>query len=475
MMMTIKILFFFFLGTTLLFSQETTVQKELLKKAKENYLSIRTNPEKSFKVANEIIKEAEQLNLKEAELYAIYTQCKYYEINKDFKNMIITAKLFNQKAVSLNDLRYQAIAKKQLFEAYFFSDLNDLAFEELQQGMRLINRSNPEDSLTIITKADFYVAYATYYAQKEDYENELKYIKLEGEEGIKILENAARQKFLYIHYSNLGIAFIKINKMDSAQYYLELSQSLNNGHARMDVDYSNLINLGKIANHKKNYNKAISFFKQAENITGYKHHLNIRLLYDNIIFSYKKLNEPDSVRSYEAKKDSLNLNISESKNRSLHYLLNENKIETKTYAVYVYLLSLFVFITLIITFIIIRKNKTLSRQEKTSQKYLENIRETQNNEDVIKLYEMLKKNDPAFIMCFNDSFPDFTKKLLNINPKLIQSEIEFCALLKLKIPTKDIAKYKFIEPKTVHNKKYLLRKKLRIPNDTDIYQWFDSI
>ena len=32
------------------------------------------------------------------------------------------------------------------------------------------------------------------------------------------------------------------------------------------------------------------------------------------------------------------------------------------------------------------------------------------------------------------------------------SDAEFCALLKLRIPTKEIAQYRFIAPKTVQNK-----------------------
>lgn len=75
---------------------------------------------------------------------------------------------------------------------------------------------------------------------------------------------------------------------------------------------------------------------------------------------------------------------------------------------------------------------------------------------------------------FVEAFPDFSQKLLSINPKLVQSEIEFCALLKLKIHTKDISVYKNIEVKTVRNKKYLIRKKLNIPDGIDIYQWFED-
>ncbi|WP_294296360.1 LuxR C-terminal-related transcriptional regulator [uncultured Chryseobacterium sp.] len=79
------------------------------------------------------------------------------------------------------------------------------------------------------------------------------------------------------------------------------------------------------------------------------------------------------------------------------------------------------------------------------------------------------------MFAFESLFPEFSEKLLKINPELQQSEIEFCALLKLKLTTKEIAKYTFIETRTVQNKKYRLRKKLEIPHQVDIYHWIDSI
>lgn len=93
----------------------------------------------------------------------------------------------------------------------------------------------------------------------------------------------------------------------------------------------------------------------------------------------------------------------------------------------------------------------------------------------VKLIELVKENNPAFLMYFEEVYPGFSDKLLKINPKINQTELEFCALLKLKMPTKEIAKYKFIAPKTVQNKRYLIRKKLNIPQAIDTYQWFEEL
>jgi len=73
------------------------------------------------------------------------------------------------------------------------------------------------------------------------------------------------------------------------------------------------------------------------------------------------------------------------------------------------------------------------------------------------------------------AFPDFAASLSASHSDLQPSEREFCALLKLKLSTKEIAKFTFIETRTVQNKKYRLRKKLGIPQEVDIYQYIDQI
>jgi hypothetical protein len=95
--------------------------------------------------------------------------------------------------------------------------------------------------------------------------------------------------------------------------------------------------------------------------------------------------------------------------------------------------------------------------------------------DYDDLIEMIRKDDPAFMFAFEKLYPDFSDKLLNIDSTLNKTEIEFCALLKLNLSTKKIAELKFIEIRTVQNKKYRIRKKLNRPPAVDIYNWFASV
>lgn len=469
---TLSFLLVFFVGTVLVFSQENSAQKELLKKANESSKLLNTNPEKVFTEAKAIEKEAQKINANEAELRAIEMQCGYYKTKNDFKNMLTASRLLSQKAKSYKVSVFQIIASRYLFEAYIFSGLPDNAYQELEQGRELVMSLNDNDTLIISSKADLFISYANYYMLKDDYQNQLKYIKLSGKEYEKLPDGKYRQKLLYVYYSNIANVYNNANQTDSAKFYAVLSQSKDNGYNRNDVKMTNLSYIGKASMKEGNYREALSYFKEAEKLGSNEVYISIESLYDNIIESYQKLNKGDSVKIYQAKKDSLKINVTENQNKSLHNLLKEKK---ESNPVYIYVLIIFFSAMAVFTFFVVRKNNILVRQEKSSREYLEKFPQNKNREDYFRLLKMFEEGNSAFMSCFDEVFPGFQQKLLKINPKIVQSEMEFCALLKLKIPTKDIARYKYIEPKTVRNKKYLIRKKLNIPPYVDIYQWFDSV
>lgn len=465
------ILIIFFLGTTLLFSQQTDAEQNLQKRVTENYRIIFSDPEKAFLEAQNIEKEALKINAKTEELKAMEMQCYYYGATKDFEKMLATGKTLYQKAGRYKMPLFQVRAKRHTFEAYLFTDLPDKAFAELEQGNKIISTLDENDPVTIDEKIKLFSYYGNYYWTKGDLQNQLKYALLAGKETKKIPDENQRERELYFHYCNIAGTYAELNQLDSAKVYAELSQSRDKEYNRNDVRALNLWTLGKVAEHEKDYQKALSYFKEAEKIDGYKNHLNLELLYDYIISSYQNLQQEDSVKIYQIKRDSLKLAVSENQKKSLTTLLSEKE---ESNPVYLYVFGIVLLVMGVITLLVIRKNRVLSRQEKISQQYLEKTSENPSGEDYSRLLKVLKEKDPAFMFYFEETFPDFSSKLLQINPKMSSSDIEFCALLKIKIPTKDIAKYKYFELQTVRNKKYLIRKKLNVPKESDIYQWFDE-
>ena len=468
----IKLVLCFF-WTIQVFPQKNASGEALRKNVKQCFELINTDPENTFRKAKKIEKQAFTINDSETEIQAIIIQCIYFRGNNDFEKMMSKSKLMFKKAKSFKSDIYQLMARRYLFEAYVFSGLPEKALKELEGGNDLLDKLDKNDSLHIVGKGDFLIAFSNYHALKGNFKNQLDYLQMAGREFEKMPNLKYRHELLYINYSNLAAAYNELNQLDSAKFYTGLSESYNDDFNRNDTNINNLWVLGNVAMKEGSYEEAIHYFKEAEKLGGYKNHINLENLYDNIIISYKKISESDSVRIYESKNDSLRLTITENQNKSLHQLLKE-KEENPGYRFF-YLLALILIAFISFIYIVVRKNKLLSRQEKASQEYLAAVELGQNRQNYTQLWKMLEDRDPAFMNYFDEFFPRFSQKLLEINPQIIQSEIEFCSLLKLKVPTKDIARYKFITPKTVQNKKYLIRKKLNIQKEVDIYQWFDVL
>lgn len=95
--------------------------------------------------------------------------------------------------------------------------------------------------------------------------------------------------------------------------------------------------------------------------------------------------------------------------------------------------------------------------------------------EIESLVELAKVDDIAFVPKFNTIFPDFQKKLLEIHPGMTPSEFKFCALLRLKFSTKDIALYNYVSIRTAQTRKNRLRKNLKLPSNVDLYHWMENL
>lgn len=92
-----------------------------------------------------------------------------------------------------------------------------------------------------------------------------------------------------------------------------------------------------------------------------------------------------------------------------------------------------------------------------------------------EILRLAKENSPRLLSKFKVLYPDFLEKLDMIKPNLQNSELSFCIYLKLNLSTKEIAKYTFVTPKAIQNRKNRIRKKLNIASSVDIYKWFDAL
>lgn len=138
---------------------------------------------------------------------------------------------------------------------------------------------------------------------------------------------------------------------------------------------------------------------------------------------------------------------------------------------------------LITAFIIYLLKKSKSKNQKTLEitKQLQSEKAVQEKEKVIlklqineafdEVRKLAKENSPEFFTRFQEVYPHFTLKMLEINPKFKVSELTFAAYIYLGFNTKEIADYTFKAVKTIENNRYNFRKKLEISPEKDLQIW----
>ena len=76
---------------------------------------------------------------------------------------------------------------------------------------------------------------------------------------------------------------------------------------------------------------------------------------------------------------------------------------------------------------------------------------------------------------FSEVHNDFYKTLIFKFPNLSQREQKICALLKLKLSTKDIARLTNLSPGSIEQYRIKIRKKLNIDRSVNLTEFIDSL
>lgn len=125
-----------------------------------------------------------------------------------------------------------------------------------------------------------------------------------------------------------------------------------------------------------------------------------------------------------------------------------------------FLLSLYFIITIInsqhqVNFINLKRQS----KRKIIDKLLEKNKQIKES-DLWELKHLISERNLFFMSKFEKTFPDFIDKLCSLN----QSDKEICALTRLSMDTKDIARFYNCSIKSIENRKYRIRKKMAVEN-----------
>lgn len=424
----------------------------------------------AFLEIDDLLKEAVSKKDSLSELKLLERKCLYYYNKEDVNGLVIACKAFQKKAEQYNIANSVAMSHVYLAETFSINGLHDRGIAELNKALAALDKAKKKDLKYIYTKANVLISQGNIYNDKGEpkkaAENLLKAIKSYND----LDDSNEIRKVNYLNYANLASIYAEID-LDSAAYFVEQSISLKpdsypDNDRMMGLNY--LVS-GKVFNHKKDYNKALEYFLKAEDISTKRGEvLNITELYECIIGVYTNLNNNVLADKYKQKLKEQELTTLKSKYDSLHKVLSTPVAKASFFEKNsIWLLPLAFALVTATGLIVYRKGR---RKNNSHENNLPDIEDKYES-----MVELIKKDDPAYFFLFEELYPDFKPKILRMEPNISRAEMEFCTLLKLNLSTKKIAQLKFLEVRTVQNKKYKIRKKLNIPQEADIYNWFAKV
>lgn len=216
---------------------------------------------------------------------------------------IILGQLGLKIAIKYTAKEEQTILLKRIAGAY--SDLGDYA-QSFKIYFKLRDAFQQKNDLLGVADMDNAISYTFDY--KGEYDRALSYSKsglkvLKDYETVHFLKSKQEQKSKCYLYLNSGSQFMDLNKLDSAEHYLNLSYSvINQYHIKVDIIGVILYDLAEIEKRKgskelalKKYRQSIPFSKEDLDID------NLCQTYLGMADLYHKYKQRDSAKYYANK------------------------------------------------------------------------------------------------------------------------------------------------------------------------------
>ncbi|GEN72977.1 tetratricopeptide repeat protein [Chryseobacterium lathyri] len=425
-----------------------------------------------------LLKESKRINHSKGIALGYLHLAGSYSYAKDYKKGLEYLKLARNEKYADNNPEFQILIKRYLGFNYYNMGLYQEAITSFKDVVAL------SDEIPIDTSRYFksaaYIEMGIVYKDQNKLDSSRLYLK----KGLTILRN--NRKVTYESKVNIliySLVLIEIdvyeNKIDSAEIKLK---SLEGNAKKIPGNYNfQLYKVkGLIHEHKKEYDSAISNYQKAIPLAqNLKNITQVQWLYNAASNVYKKTGDKDSAEKYFQKYTSIKDSLANAKQPAIENTVKElvtqkeNEIKTKSklliYIIWIGAFGILIFILLVIKRMR-KKNKILRVKEQETQALNQQLNLA--FEEVVRL---AKNNDPEFLTRFQEVYPNFFPKLLQIEPQLQNSELKFCALLFLNFSSKDIATYTFVQPQSIQTRKNRLRKKLNISSEEDIYIWMKNM
>ncbi|MFP3593176.1 hypothetical protein [Chryseobacterium sp. SIMBA_038] len=490
-----NILLFLILMSGFLFCQDQQLKEidTLLNKAQEKAIAFKTLKQLEY------AKKANALALKTGNSERIAKSYQQLSLALFMLQLPKQSLLYAQKGMEESYTKNNKLFHLQLLglKAGNYDELN-LTSQAAKERFKIINiiKDDSDDS-SIISKVALFTSLGAHYTiDKKNTDSAFVYFKSANEQLKKIPE---KNYFLYSdYYLYLGDTFLAAKKADSALYYFEKSYQLKQKY-KIPVLYTEYTFLGNYYSEQKQYTKALDFYlKGLDNIKKYYNNLSDHAdLYQKISGVYGKLGDKKQQTEYQKYYSDTQKKALELKNKNIDYALNvilkdkSDEFDQAQRKNYIYI-SIGILLLLIFFFFLYKLlNKDLKHKESMISEVTNSLQNrdeiiTQKNHETKQLQQkvndsyqevidLAKNNDPAFYFRFQEVYPEFQKKLLEISPSLRTTELILCTYTFLGFSIKDIADYTFKSVNTVRNRKQNLRKKFDLQTEEDMGIWLRNL
>ena len=127
---------------------------------------------------------------------------------------------------------------------------------------------------------------------------------------------------------------------------------------------------------------------------------------------------------------------------------------------------------------LVEREDALNRVKDELQKLYKRTGNSHDVKTALQLLNGVEKNSSnweQFASHFNEISNDFLKKLKANHPVLTNADLKVCAYLQLNLSSKEIAQLMNISVRGVEMSRYRIRKKLGLPQEQSLHEFFNSI
>lgn len=489
--MKIIYLFFFIVGSSKIFSQKQLTPKQI--DSIQNTISTTNskNADKIETIATQLYFQSKEIGYQKGQIDALLRRAAHRVNIKDFDKVQPDLNDVIKLSSEIED--YYSITRAKTIEAAMLNALKLFVETQkvLDENFKLIPKIRDKNKRRLM-ETFFYGRYINLYGN-QNMEDSVHHYATKRMSAALLLPNTEKEKAITILSTArlFCIYYATAKDFKKLEHYINLQEKyISKTDNLFDLTFYHKTKAEFIYNHKKNdtdyLNTALSHYKLAEKYADLSNNLMLKeAIYPNIAKIYEDKKNEEKQALYINKYSTLKDSVVKKENKTIEKLVFQSKIEDKPKPIIIieeklkkptllknrYLYIVPIILLILLLFFMFPRKKNRNNQQLSENIDSENVFLNEKNQELRKL---AFENNMAFLASFLEVHTQFKENLLKINPTLINSDIEFCALLKLKLNSQQISASKKISVRAVDSKKYRIRKKLNISSNENLYHWMSD-